>query len=186
MARLASGGAAASSTRRGLAAAMRAQKSLLGLVQSAPCRIDMEFKDADGKAHKNTTTIKTKKEDTEEVPVYTNKDTISGEVSCGRGGRRCGGHRQDAPGGRPAHASEEQLHATTGGGLRAVHAATLRLTPLTTKKLEHQGIKVQLLGQIELASERGTVHEFVSLGAVLIQWAVCMHGSGRRTHRPQG
>jgi hypothetical protein len=36
---------------------------------------------------------------------------------------------------------------------------------MTTKKIEHQSIKVQLLGQIELASERGTAHEFVSLGA---------------------
>ncbi|GFH07967.1 subunit of retromer complex, partial [Haematococcus lacustris] len=34
---------------------------------------------------------------------------------------------------------------------------------MTTKKLEHQSIKVQLLGQIELASERGVAHEFVSL-----------------------
>jgi vacuolar protein sorting-associated protein 26 len=33
------------------------------------------------------------------------------------------------------------------------------------KKVEHQGIKVQLLGQIELASERGHPHDFVSLGA---------------------
>ena len=32
------------------------------------------------------------------------------------------------------------------------------------KKIDHQGIKVQLLGQIELASERGQPHEFVSLG----------------------
>jgi hypothetical protein len=40
----------------------------------------------------------------------------------------------------------------------------VKLTPLTVKKLEHQGIKVQLLGQIELATERGHPHEFVSLG----------------------
>ena len=33
--------------------------------------------------------------------------------------------------------------------------------------MEHQGIKVQLLGQIELASERGHPHDFVSLGALL-------------------
>lgn len=35
---------------------------------------------------------------------------------------------------------------------------------MTVKRVEHQGIKIQLLGQIELASERGTGHEFVSLG----------------------
>lgn len=39
---------------------------------------------------------------------------------------------------------------------------------MTTKKLEHQGIKIQLIGQIELVSERGTVHEFVSLGESLV------------------
>ncbi len=40
----------------------------------------------------------------------------------------------------------------------------VRITPLTTKKFEHQGIRVQLIGQIELASERGSPHDFVSLG----------------------
>lgn len=39
----------------------------------------------------------------------------------------------------------------------------VRITPLTTKRVEHSGIKVQLIGQIELASERGTPHDFVSL-----------------------
>ena len=43
-------------------------------------------------------------------------------------------------------------------------ASQIRVTPLTTKRIDHQGIKVQLLGQIELASERGQPHEFVSLG----------------------
>lgn len=53
----------------------------------------------------------------------------------------------------------------------------VRVTPLTTKKVEHQGIKVQLLGQIELASERGQPHEFLSLGKpggwVVGWWASC-------------
>eukprot|EP00199_Chlamydomonas_sp_CCMP681_P000650 CAMPEP_0119107076 /NCGR_PEP_ID=MMETSP1180-20130426/7935_1 /TAXON_ID=3052 ORGANISM="Chlamydomonas cf sp, Strain CCMP681" /NCGR_SAMPLE_ID=MMETSP1180 /ASSEMBLY_ACC=CAM_ASM_000741 /LENGTH=500 /DNA_ID=CAMNT_0007092509 /DNA_START=118 /DNA_END=1620 /DNA_ORIENTATION=- len=92
-------------------------KGLFSLVQSAPCRIDLEFKSEDGKAHKPTTMVKTKKEE-EEVPVYASKETVRGEI---------------------------------------------RITPMTTKKLEHQGIKIQLLGQIELSSERGTAHEFVSL-----------------------
>jgi vacuolar protein sorting-associated protein 26 len=39
----------------------------------------------------------------------------------------------------------------------------VRVTPLTGKPLEHAGIKVQLLGQIELATERGHPHAFVSL-----------------------
>lgn len=40
----------------------------------------------------------------------------------------------------------------------------VKITPLTTKRTEHSGIKVQLLGQIELASERGSFHDFVALG----------------------
>ena len=45
----------------------------------------------------------------------------------------------------------------------------LRLAPLPGKRLEHQGIKVQLIGQIELLAERGQIgkahsHDFVSLG----------------------
>jgi vacuolar protein sorting-associated protein 26 len=41
----------------------------------------------------------------------------------------------------------------------------VRVTPLTTKRVEHAGVKAQLIGQIELASERGTYHDFISLGA---------------------
>lgn len=44
------------------------------------------------------------------------------------------------------------------------HCLQIRVTPLTTKKIEHQGIRVQLIGQIELAAERGSPHDFVSLG----------------------
>jgi len=36
---------------------------------------------------------------------------------------------------------------------------------MTTKKLEHMGIKAQLLGQIDVATERGVKHEFMSMGA---------------------
>jgi hypothetical protein len=56
------------------------QKSILGLVQSAPCRIDLEFKDAGGKPYSSLTTVKNKKGDAEEVPVYSNKDSVMGEV----------------------------------------------------------------------------------------------------------
>ena len=45
----------------------------------------------------------------------------------------------------------------------------LRIAPMPGKRLEHQGIKVQLIGQIELLAERGQIgkahsHDFVSLG----------------------
>lgn len=41
----------------------------------------------------------------------------------------------------------------------------VKVANIPGKKVEHQGIKVQLLGQIELASERGHPHTFISLGA---------------------
>ena len=40
----------------------------------------------------------------------------------------------------------------------------MKVANIPGKKVEHQGIKVQLLGQIELASERGHPHTFISLG----------------------
>uniref|UniRef100_A0A7R9VN17 Vacuolar protein sorting-associated protein 26 n=1 Tax=Chlamydomonas euryale TaxID=1486919 RepID=A0A7R9VN17_9CHLO len=94
-------------------------KKFLGLVQSAPCRVDVVFKDAEGKPYKKNVTVKAAKSDaTEELPLYTNHEDVIGEV---------------------------------------------RLTPLLGKPLEHSGIKVQLIGQIELATERGNPHTFVSL-----------------------
>ncbi|KAK9867566.1 hypothetical protein WJX84_004926 [Apatococcus fuscideae] len=39
----------------------------------------------------------------------------------------------------------------------------IKVSNIPGKKFEHQGIKVQLLGQIELASERGHPHDFLSL-----------------------
>lgn len=55
------------------------QKSILGLVQGAACRVDLEFKDSEGRPYKKTATVKLKSE-TEELPLYTNKDDIYGEV----------------------------------------------------------------------------------------------------------
>lgn len=40
----------------------------------------------------------------------------------------------------------------------------VKVTPIPGKKVDHQGIRVQLVGEIELAAERGHPHEFVSLG----------------------
>ncbi|GBF91273.1 vacuolar sorting-associated protein [Raphidocelis subcapitata] len=93
-------------------------KNILGLVQAAPCRIDVAFRDEAGAEYKRTAVVKGKGTETEELPLYTNHDGVFGEV---------------------------------------------RITPLTTKRVEHSGIKVQLIGQIELASERGTYHDFISL-----------------------
>lgn len=43
-------------------------------------------------------------------------------------------------------------------------SGTVKVSPVPGKRVEHQGIRVQLLGEIELATERGYPHEFVSLG----------------------
>lgn len=101
-------------------------KNILGLVQSAPCRIDVAFKEdpaAGGGDRKRTAVVKGKAgAEAEELPLYSNHDSIFGEV---------------------------------------------KLTPLTTKRVEHAGVRVQLVGQIELASERGTFHDFISLAREL-------------------
>ena len=45
--------------------------------------------------------------------------------------------------------------------------AQIKVANIPGKKLEHQGIRVQLLGQIEMKSERGAPNDFLSLGTVL-------------------
>ena len=49
-------------------------------------------------------------------------------------------------------------------GARCSAAVQVRVSVVPGKKTEHQGIKVQLLGQIELKSERSNPSEFTSLG----------------------
>lgn len=56
-------------------------KNILGLVQSAPCRIDVTFKEESGADYKKTAVVKGKGTDTEELPLYTNHDGVWGEVS---------------------------------------------------------------------------------------------------------
>ncbi|KAK9823987.1 hypothetical protein WJX72_006812 [[Myrmecia] bisecta] len=87
----------------------------LGLGQGVSVQLD--FKPAEGQAVR-TATVKAKGNETEQLPLYTNRDTIAGEIKV-----------SNVPG----------------------------------KKVEHQGVKVQLLGVIELATERGTPHEFLAL-----------------------
>lgn len=61
----------------------RSQKSFMGLVSGATCRVEVEFKDDKGAAYKRTVMLKTKGNETEDIPLYTNKDNIMGEV-CAR------------------------------------------------------------------------------------------------------
>lgn len=40
----------------------------------------------------------------------------------------------------------------------------VRVAPTPGKKIEHNGIRVQLIGQIEMSSEKGNFYDFLSLG----------------------
>lgn len=65
-----------------------------------------------------TISIKGKRGEMETVPLFSNKDSISGVV---------------------------------------------KVIPMPGKRVEHQGIRVQLVGEVELSSDRGNPHEFLSL-----------------------
>ncbi|KDD74853.1 vacuolar protein sorting-associated protein 26, partial [Helicosporidium sp. ATCC 50920] len=59
-----------------------------------------------------------RREDSDQVPVFRSKDSVCGEI---------------------------------------------KITPIPGRRVDHQGIHVQLIGEIELASDRGRPHEFLSL-----------------------
>lgn len=56
-----------------------------------------------------------------------------------------------------------RLHRPRGHGCRS--PPQVKATPIPGKKADHLGIRVQLIGQIELAAERGHPTDFLSLGA---------------------
>ena len=49
--------------------------------------------------------------------------------------------------------------------MRTRLGAQVHLTPAAGKKVDHQGIKVELLGTIELFFDRGNTYDFVAMGA---------------------
>jgi hypothetical protein len=57
------------------------QNKIIGFVQGAYCRPDVEFKDERGHRYKKTAVVKGKSGETEELPLYTSNDTVQGEVS---------------------------------------------------------------------------------------------------------
>ena len=141
-----------------------AQKNIFGNLAWPHATVQLEFK-REGGAPVKTVTVKAKGSETETLPLFTNKDGIRGEVRSA------------------ALTSVQLLHAQ--GRFRqlrgpapsnAACCAQVKVANVPGKKVEHQGIKVQLLGQIELASERGHPHDFVSLGALLpgISWLMSL------------
>ncbi|KAL4442451.1 hypothetical protein ABPG77_005035 [Micractinium sp. CCAP 211/92] len=92
-----------------------------GLVGGAVCTVQLEVRSSSSAAAAGspaTISLKNKREEVETLPLFSSKDTISGEV---------------------------------------------KVTPIPGKRADHQGIRVQLLGEVELASERGHPHQFLSL-----------------------
>lgn len=50
-------------------------------MQGAPCRIDVELRDARGHRYRKSAVVKNSKNgEAEELPLFTNHDTIQGEV----------------------------------------------------------------------------------------------------------
>lgn len=132
-----------------------AQKNIFGNLAWPHATVQLEFKRESG-APVKTVTVKAKGSETETLPLFTNKDGVRGEVR--------------------SAALSLSSSLLVQGCFRQLHGPAPRSTAccpqvkvanVPGKKVEHQGIKVQLLGQIELASERGHPHDFVSLGALL-------------------
>ena len=129
--------------------------------------MQLDFKNDNGTPVK-TAIVKAGGGETETLPLYTNKDTITGEVGCPaallfitnvlwsvkRYNQTCIANASVMPQKSPQHKA------------LASHVQ-VKVANIPGKKLEHQGIKVQLIGSIELATERGHPHDFVSLGKPL-------------------
>ena len=119
------------------------QKGLFGgLALGTHATIQLEFKRADRKPVK-AATIKGKGTETEQLPLFTNKDSIVGEVRAQ---------------GQLLYSSCWDLNTT------CAHVLQIKVANTPGKKVEHQGIRVQLLGQIELKTERGSPQDFLALG----------------------
>lgn len=84
---------------------------------SVVATLQVEWRTRDG-GKPQTVTLRGRNGETEVLPLFTNKDSIVGDV---------------------------------------------KATPIPGKKADHQGIRVQLIGQIEQAAERGNPSDFLSL-----------------------
>jgi hypothetical protein len=237
---LSSAGGAAGDCRRTCASpasslppcSLAPQKNILGLVQGAAARIDLEFKTDKGQPYKKTAPVKGKTGEVEELPLFTNKDDLLGEVSDGQPScmrpeappsrqqcsclqacmswqaprtQRSTDERPDSSG-RPAGPCAAPGHASRGLPVsqhffqcpltdpsHSAHNQEVRAhghsDPSEHSLLQQDCVlsapaacdthahaypmmscspcpahRSQLIGQIELASERGTPHDFVSLG----------------------
>jgi vacuolar protein sorting-associated protein 26 len=143
-----------------------AQNKLFGgLNLGAGCTVQLEVKDKDGGAVP-TVHIRTKRDEKTAVPAYTDKDTIQGEVS--RGFPSCHGRRLPGTVSRKKMGFDLKRNAyiifQTHFQYTLALSLQVKLTPTGTKKLEHHGVKVQLVGEIVMAADKSHPHEFLSLG----------------------
>jgi vacuolar protein sorting-associated protein 26 len=91
--------------------------------------------------------------DPEPVPLFCDGDTVAGEV--GEGGRE---------GGKEGGAAAAASRASPTGPPPPPSAPQVRVTPAPGRRLDHAGVKIRLLGRVELAGEgRGGRHDFVTL-----------------------
>ena len=145
-----------------------------GLGIGSTCSIQLDFHRGDGTAVP-TASIKSprsgRRDDRDDLPLFKSKETVAGTVCVcvWWWEEKCCWERWE-------DLEKEHLvgvAAWIGRSLWAHHACSksplffshsqVKVTPIPGKRVEHSGIRVQLVGEIELASERGYPHEFLSL-----------------------
>lgn len=157
------------------------QKLFSGLGMGQTCTVQLEFKHPGG-GPVETVSVRAgrRPDEPETMPLYSNKDTVAGEVRArywlGLGqdqvtcnaiveGKDWAGVIVGACHGKP---QARRLRCPSSAKcISSAHPllVQVKVTPIPGKRVDHQGIRVQLVGEVELASERGHPHEFLSLGA---------------------
>lgn len=136
---------------------MHRQSSFLQGLLGPLCTIDLEFSPNTGRA---PVTVKGETGKPETLPLYTANDTVRGQA-------RARAPRAHLRPGRPRRldarrALQRRCGSTLVARLRLAYAQ-VHLSPAQGKKIDHQGIKVELLGTIELFFDRGNTYDFVSM-----------------------
>jgi hypothetical protein len=143
------------------------QNKLFGsLVGSAACTVQLELRPSGAAAAaaggvQPSVTLKNRRDELETMPLFSSKDTISGEV---RGGPKLPQSSCERRAGCPALGRRAAATAKRQHPKPDAVPPQVKVTPIPGKRADHQGIRVQLLGEVELAAERGHPHQFLSLG----------------------
>jgi hypothetical protein len=142
----------------------RARQSFLQGLLGPLCTIDLEF--ANSPNVRAPVTVKGESGKQETMPLYTSHDTVRGQARSrgsgavgARGGAAVPVCRTVRCGGTPLHPCRAALNARAAA---CAHTRQVHLSPAAGKKIDHQGIKVELLGTIELFFDRGNTYDFVA------------------------